>query len=56
MAPKRNYKLLSDNTKGVKVYNIIIADSLELNVTGCFYKYAITHLYNFNTCLFNISK
>jgi len=56
IAPKRSYKLLSNNTKGIKVYNIIITNNLELNATSYFYRYLIIYLYNLNTYLFNIFK
>ena len=56
MAPRRSYKLLSNNTKGIRVCNIIIANSLELNAAGYFYRCPITYIYNFNICLSNISK
>ena len=56
MAPKRSYKLLSNNTKGIKVCNFIIADGLKLNATGYSYKCPIIYLCNLNTYLFNIFK
>ena len=56
MAPRRSYKLPSDNTKGVRVCNIIIADGLELNAAGRSYRCPIIYLYNLNTYLSNISK
>ena len=34
MVFRRSYKLLSDNIKGVRVCNIIIANGLELNATS----------------------
>ena len=56
MASRRSYKLLSDNTKGVRVCNIIIADGLELNAAGRSYRCSIIYIYNLNTCPSNISK
>jgi len=56
MAPRRSYKLLSNNTKGVKACNIIITNSLELNATSRSYRCPIIYICNLNTYLFNISK
>ena len=56
MAPRRSYKLLSNNTKGIRVCNIIIANGLELNAAGRSYRCPIIYIYNFNTYLSNISK
>jgi hypothetical protein len=56
IAPRRSYKLLSDNTKGVKACNIIIANGLELNAASCFYRCPIIYIYNLNTYPSNISK
>ena len=56
MASRRSYKLLSNNTKGVRVCNIIIANGLELNAASCFYRCPILYIYNLNTYPSNISK
>jgi hypothetical protein len=56
MAPRRSYKLLSNNTKGVRAYNIIIANGLELNAAGRSYKCPIIYICNLNTYPSNISK
>jgi hypothetical protein len=56
IALKRNYKLLNNNTKGIRVCNIIITNSLKLNTANCFYKYPIIYIYNLNTYPSNIFK
>ena len=56
IASRRSYKLLSDNTKGIRASNIVITDGLELNAASRSYRCPIIHLYNLNTCSSNISK
>lgn len=46
----------SDNTKGVRACNIIIANGLKLNAASCSYRCLIIYIYNLNTYLSNISK
>ena len=56
IAFRRSYKLLSDNIKGIKAYNIIIINNPQLNATSYSYKCPIIYIYNFNTYPSNIFK
>ena len=56
IASRRSYKLLSNNTKGIRVCNIIITNGLELNAAGRSYRCPIIYICNLNTYPSNISK